>query len=151
MQVPNETVAEGWTDKVLAQAEPADSRPSDDSQYTMQTSMAQRYLSRNNDHAMARGTDDSRTDIPSRVAGQKRYIAAGGERHYDMTPREQDYILRPWVGRTAGTPPEQWLDGQDMYVSTAIQRQPPSDPYLGGNEDTVASDFGYTGEDLTYA
>jgi hypothetical protein len=151
MQIPNETVSEGFLDKVLAQGEPAYARPSDDSQYTIQTSMRQRDLARNNEHAQARGTDDARSEIQSRIAGQKRYVPSQGERHYDMTPREQDYILRPWVSRTAGTPPEEWLEGQEMYESTAIQRQPPSDPYMGTNEEDVTMDYGYTGEDLTYA
>jgi hypothetical protein len=152
MQIPNETVTEGYRSKTYAQGEYAYARPSDDSQYTMQTSMQQRDQARNNEHAQARGTDDAREPIQSRVAGQKHYEASQGERHYDMTPREQDYILRPWTTRTAGTPPEAWLEGQEMYVSDAVQRQPPSDPYMGVNAgDTPNMDYGYTGEDLTYA
>ena len=152
MQIPNETVTEGWRDKVQAQTYPADANPSDDSQYTMQTSMQQRYQARNNATASSRGTDDAREPIQSRVASMKSFHPSEGERHYDMYPREQDYILRPFVNRTAGTPPAEWLDGQEMYVSDGIQRQPPSDPYMGQNAaDMVTDNYGYTGEDLSYA
>lgn len=152
LQVPSETVTEGYRHKEHGGV--SDSRVSDDSQYTINTSMRQRDLSRNNEHAVTRGTDDPREPIKSRITGKRRYVPSSSpERHYDMTPREQDYILRPFVTRTAGTAPEQWLEGQEMFVQEPIQRQPPSDPFLGENAIDLPiqqETYGFTGEDMSY-
>src|SRR5580704_9976219 len=67
--LPSETVTEGWRNKPKGQ--PADSVPSDPSQYEVQTSMVQRYKVRGNQAAVARGTDGERSQIASRVTGQK--------------------------------------------------------------------------------
>lgn len=150
-QLPTETVTEGWLNK-NHRATPNNARVSDDSQYTRNTSMQQRDATRTNANALLRSTDEPRSGIKSRIPGMIQKVYSGGERHYDMTPREQDYILRPWRNRTAGTAPEQWLEGQEMYVSDNIQRQPPPDPEMGPNSPTLTDEtsFGYTAEDYTY-
>src|ERR1041385_2124974 len=81
---PSETVSEGWRNK--PKGSPADAKPSDPKQYEMQTSVQQRYRNRNNQHAVARGADEPRADIASRVIGQRLKVYSGGLRHYDMFP-----------------------------------------------------------------
>jgi hypothetical protein len=141
---PSETVTEGWRNK--PKGYPANSQPSDDSQLTMQTSMQQRYRSRNNQHAVDRGTDDPREPIHSRVVGQKMKIYSGEERHYDMFPYQATEIQRPFWLRTAGTGNPDMMAPNEMFVNTPVQRVPPSDPSLGVQE----SEYGYTGEDGQY-
>lgn len=148
-QLPSETVTEGWRNK--AHGMPANSVPSDPSQYEVQTSMRQRYQVRNNDHAVLRGTDEPRSRIASRVTGQKLKLFSGEERHYDMFPRQQDIILRPFWYRTAGTGDPQWLEANETYDISPIQRTPAPDPYLGPQETSSEFDYGYTGDDVTYA
>jgi hypothetical protein len=151
---PLETVTEGWTNKNHS-GKIADAKPSDDKQIFMQTSMMQRYRSRNNNHAVARGTDAPRTDIASRVAPQKLKTYSGQEvdsnRYYDMTPYQQDPILRPFRYRTAGTGPAWYLMPNAMNVQTPIERIPPPDASIGVQEAPSAADYGYTGEDTFYA
>lgn len=145
---PNETVSEGWLNK--PQGSPADSKPSDPSQYEIQTAMAQRYQTRVNDHAVARGTDEPRHGIFSRVIGQRLKVYSEGERHYDMDPYQQDELLRPFYYRHAGTGEPALMMPNEMYVSSPLQRTPPADPSLGA-EEASSSDYGYTSEDLGYA
>jgi hypothetical protein len=141
---PSETVTEGWRNK--PKGYPADSQTSDPSQYEMQTSMQQRYRSRNNDHAVARATDDPREPIHSRVVGQKLKIYSGEERHYDMFPYQAEEIQRPFWFREAGTGDPNMMAPNEMFVATPVQRVPPADPSLGVQE----SEYGYTGEDGQY-
>jgi hypothetical protein len=145
-QIPTETVSEGWLNKATGNL--ADSEPSDDSQIFIQTSRIQRYETRNNTHAVMRGTDDERSTIPSRVAGQKLKYFSGQERHYDMFPFQQDEIIRPFWYRHAATGPQEWMDPNEMYVSTAIQRTPPPDVGSGTPDiDLTLGTYGYTNED----
>jgi hypothetical protein len=152
---PLENVTEGWTNKNHSGAV-ADSKPSDDKQIFMQTSMMQRYRARNNQHAVARGTDEPRTDIQSRVTPQKLKTYSGQEvdsnRYFDMEPYQQDQILRPFRYRTAGTGPSWYLLPNAMNVQSPIQRIPPPDPSIGVQDATASgTDYGYTGEDTFYA
>jgi hypothetical protein len=147
--LPSETVTEGWINKPKGQ--PANSRPSDPSQYEIQTSMVQRYKTRGNQAAVTRGTDESRSDIASRVVGQKLKIYSGGERHYDMFPRQQDDIPRPFYYRTAGTGRRSWMFANAQYDQIPIERIPPEDPPIGTQETNIPQDYGYTGEDPFYA
>jgi hypothetical protein len=149
-QIPVETVSEGWLNK--PKGTPADSKPADQSQVFIQTSQVQRYKTRNNQAAQMRDTDDARSDIQSRVVGQKLKVYSGQERHYDMFPYQQRDILRPFWFRRAGTGPQYWLAPNEMYLSEPIQRTPPPDPYLGPPETAIeAPDYGYTSEDQSYA
>ena len=151
--LPSETVSNGWLNKITGLI--ADAKPSADQQIFIQTSMMQRYRARNNKHAVARGTDDPRTDIQSRVGGQKvkHYSGqdVGSPRYYDMFPYQQDQILRPFRYRTAGTGPEYYLEPNAMNVQTPIERIPPPDPSVGSPEGGQTQDYGYTGEDSFYA
>jgi hypothetical protein len=148
--LPSETVSEGWLNKAK-DGKLADARTSDPSQYEIQTSMTQRYQTRVNNAAVARGTDNERASIESRTAPQKVKHFSGEERHYDMFPAQQTEILRPFLYRKAGTGPEQYLEPNEMYVATAIQRVPPPDPSLGVTETDSSLDYGYTDEDYFYA
>jgi hypothetical protein len=147
--LPSETVSEGWVNKPKGQ--PADAEPSDPSQYEMQTSMTQRYLTRDNGAAVARATDVDRSPIKSRVTGQKLKFYSGEERHYDMFPFQQDQMLRPFLYRKAGTGPEENMLPNEMFVATPIQRVPPPDASLGVSETDSSLDYGYTQEDYFYA
>ena len=146
-EVPTETVSEGWENK--PKGSPANSVPSDPSQYERQTSMQQRYRARNNRHAVARSTDDERTPIDSRVTGQKIKMYSGKQRHYDMSPYQQDQMNRPFWYRTAATGPQYYLEPMEMYVSEPITRTPPPDPSMGETDTNL--DYGYTPEDYSYA
>jgi hypothetical protein len=115
----------------------------------MQTSMQQRYQTRVNDHAVARGADGPRAGIESRVIGQRLKVYSGGERHYDMLPREQDDMPRPFYYRTAGTGDPANMAPNAMWEIDPIQRVTPPDPYLGADETDLG--YGYTSEDSFYA
>jgi hypothetical protein len=147
-QIPSETVSEGWLNK--PQGTPADSKPSDDNQLIIQTSMTQRYRTRTNAGALARNTDEPRSDIPSKVTGQRIKVYSGGERHYDMLPKEQDAMVRPFWYRTAGTGRADDMVPNTMYSISALQRIPPPDPSMGMPETEFVNEFGYTDEDTQY-
>lgn len=148
-QVPSETVSEGWLNK--PHGIPADSQPSDDKQLTRQTAMQQRYQTRVNDAAVARATDVPRTGIASLVTGQKLKVYSGGERHYDMEPREQDPIPRAFWYRTAGTGQPGDMLANTMYTIQPLQRIPPAEPSMGVPETSQSGGYGYTSEDMFYA
>lgn len=145
---PSETVSEGWLNK--PQGSPADSKPSSDAQLIVQTSMRQRYATRDNTHAVARGTDDPRAEIGSKVTGQRIKVYSGGERHYDMLPKEQDTILRPFWYRTAGTGRAGEMVPNTLWSIRAVQRIPPADPSMGPSETEIDNTYGYTTEDTQY-
>jgi hypothetical protein len=151
--IPSETVSEGWVNKPTGTV--ANSKPADDAQVFIQTSMMQRYRKRNNKHAVARATDAPRAEIDSRVEGMKVREYSGqvvdSPRYYDMTPYQQDAMLRPFRYRTAGTGPASYLRPNAMTVLQPIERVPPPDPSVGIPEAPPASDYGYTGEDQFYA
>lgn len=145
---PSETVSEGWRNKVAGEV--AIAKPSDPAQYERQTSMQQRFQTRNNRQAVARATDVPRAGIRSRVEGMIVKVYSGNERHYDMLPKEQDAILRPFWYRTAGTGRIADMESnQTVPYRVAVERQPPPDPSIGYPE--TAYDYGYTGEDQFYA
>jgi hypothetical protein len=143
--LPSETVSEGWLNK--PKGSPADAKPSSPAQYEMQTSMTQRYRTRVNDEAVDRATDNPRAGIDSRVRGQKLKVYSGGLRHYDMTPRTQTVVPRPFSYRTAGTGEPRQMIPNEVYTITPIERTPPPDPFIGEPENEIQSGFGYTPED----
>jgi hypothetical protein len=145
--LPSETVSEGWENK--PHGSPADAKPSDPSQYIIQTSMVQRYRTRNSEHAVARGADEPRAGIESRVVGQHTPVYSTGERSYDMFPFQQDQINRLFWYRTAGTGDPTDMAANEAWETEAIERTPPPDPYIG-TPDSVA-DYGFTSEDQFYA
>jgi hypothetical protein len=146
--LPTETVSEGWLNKVTSFI--ADANPSDDSQIFVQTSMRQRYGTRDNGRAQARATDDARSLIESRVEAMVEKVYSEGERHYDMDPYQIDQINRPFRYRTAGVGPAEWMVTNEYSAVGAVQRTPPPDPAMGIPEVSSADDYGYTGEDSMY-
>ena len=145
---PTETVSEGWLNKVTSFI--ADAAPSADEQIFVQTSMRQRYLSKDNGRAVLRATDDARSSIHSRVEAMVEKVYSGGERHYDMDPYQIDQIDRPFRYRTAGVGPASWMVTNEFSPVGAVQRTPPADPSAGIPEVSNAADYGYTGEDSMY-
>lgn len=153
---PTETVSEGWINKgtsFTAYAEPAD-----DSQVFVQTSMRQRFGTRDNGRAVLRGTDDERSKIGSRVMAMVEKVYSEGERTYDMFPYQIDQIERPFRFRTAGVGPAGWMLTNEYGAVTPVQRVPPPDPAMGVPEvgtdyvtERYAGDYGYTTEDPYYA
>lgn len=149
--IPSETVSEGWINK--PQGRPANSKPSDPSQYEIQTSMSQRYRARNNDLAVLRNTDAPRSHINSRVTGQHLKVYSEGERNYDMFPKQQSsgdpQYWREFAYRTAGVGIEDQMLPNAQWEINAVERTPPSDPYIGTPD--YQMEFGYTPEDQFYA
>lgn len=144
---PSETVSEGWINKATSTV--ADAKPADDSQVFIQTSMTQRYRTRSNANAQLRGTDAPRSSIDSRVMAMVEKVYSTGERSYDMEPREQDEIPRPFYYRTAGTGDPSYMAPNEMWDVGPVQRTPPPDPSLGPDENNLQ--YGYTNEDQFYA
>jgi hypothetical protein len=144
---PTETVSEGWLNKVTSFT--AYAVPSDPSQYEVQTSMRQRFGTRDNSRAQMRGTDYPRAKIASRVEAMVEKVYSQGERLYDMFPFQIDQIDRPFRYRTAGVGPADWMETNDYNALTPVQRVPPPDPAMGVPEVTP-DDYGYTGEDTMY-
>jgi len=149
---PTETVTEGWDNKLHGSVN--DAEVSSDAQYTRQTSMQQvnPAAGRNNDAAVARGTDDPRFNIMTRLTGMKVRPWSEGERLQDMFPYQQDLILRPWWWRRAGVGREADMLTNEYQPTLPIQRTPPPEPYYGPAESTGSSegDYGYTPEDVSY-
>lgn len=151
-QSPYETWGEGWDNKLTGDVENAVT--SDPAQYVMQTSMMQRDRTRDGSQVSGRANDD-RHPIASRIVGMKIKPWSGQLRHYDMTPRTQDQIIRPWWGRTAFTTgtdgdPELWNRSNSAYESVPLQRQIPADPYQGPQAPTGPNTHGFVPEDVTY-
>lgn len=147
---PTETVTEGWDNKLAGEVLTAE--VSAQSQYERQTSMQQvdPPPGRNNDAAVARGTDDARSNIRTRLTGMKVKPWSEGQRLEDMFPFQQDLILRPWWYRNAGTGNVEWLQTNEFQEMLPVQRSVPSEPYYGPQEATGADnppDYGYSPED----
>jgi hypothetical protein len=166
-QIPVETVSEGWVNKAASGMDegtyPDDfTQPPDDSQLWVQTSETQRTKQMVNDRAVLRGTDESRSSIPSRLAPMKLKVYSGQEpfmpgveetyRAYDMFPYQIDDIPRPFYYRTAGTGPQEYLTSNDQFNRQGLQRTPPPDPSMGIPDTQLSdnSEYGYSTEDTGY-
>lgn len=143
--VPSETVSEGWLNK--PQGDPANAVVSSQDQLERQTSMQQRYQTRTNAAALDRNTDEPRAPIDSKVTGQHLKVYSGGERHYDMEPKEQNDIPRPFWYRNAGTGRATDMVPNTMWSITPLQRIPPPEPAIGPAETDITAEYGYTSED----
>lgn len=148
--VPTETVSEGWRNKVTSEV--AKSEPANNAQLFVQTSQTQRFAQQSNARAQMRGTDAAREPIASRVKAMVEKVYSGGERHYDMFPRQIDDIPRPFRYRIAGTGPNPYLSSNEFFLPTPLQRNPPPDASMGVPADSLgdAYGYGYTGEDGQY-
>lgn len=147
-QVPDEMIYDGEMSKPYPIAEPEDSMTSDPSQYEMNTSMRQRDKVRAGSQISGTANEFD-APIASRMVGPKLKMFPGGERHYDMEPRDQDLILRPFWNRTAGTGIVENMQVNEMYVSEPLTRTPPPDA-IQGSTPTPAYADGYTTEDPVY-
>jgi len=130
-----ETVGEGWLNK--ATNDVADALDSDPAQVYMQTSEVQRDKVR----AGSQRGDGSPSEFTAPIGswrptwGMRAKPWSGGRRHWDMTPKRQDDIPRPFWFRTAGTGYRDWLRANEAwnYQVQPLQRQPVQDPYPGQN------------------
>lgn len=150
--VPDEDVAQGWRNKVSLDDE-LPVTVSDPSQYEMQTSMTQRRKVR---AGSQNSGSQSEYDAPihSRIVGPKLKFWSGEQRHYDMAPKEQNVVIRPWWARTAGTGNPDNMQANEFYVTNPLQRTPPSDPWQGEvlplSVDADTGNYGFTAEDYTF-
>lgn len=137
-QIPNQTVGMGWINK--AHGDELSSGDSDPSTVYVKTSEVQRDQMKNNNAAVLRGTDDARSEIPSRHVGMKVKEYPGGQRHEDMFPFQQSYDTRPWKYRGVGTGDPKWMLVNEMYVSEPLTREIPADVNQGVNETALESE-----------
>lgn len=147
-QTPNETVSEGWLNKAKSTVE--DAVVSDPSQYEMQTSMTQRDKVRAGSQMPMGRENEYDAPIASRIPAMKEKVYSGGERHYDMEPKAQDVIIRPFWARTAGTGYRQWMTPNEMYVSNPLDRTVPDNPNAGPETPPTGSEYGFMDEDMSY-
>jgi hypothetical protein len=114
--------------------------------------MQQRFQTRANTLAVQRGTDEAREPITSRVVPQRSPVYSGGRRHYDMFPFQQTPDTeRTFYYRTAGTGQPAWMQNNEQWTIDAVERTPPSDPYIGTPDTSGLLEYGYTPEDYFYA
>lgn len=127
-----------------------DAGTSADRQLIMQTSMVQRDTMRAGSQRSG-SQSEYRAPIRNRIPGMRVPIYAGGERHADMTPRQQSPgRRRVFYSRQAGTPDPTLMRVNAAYDSVPLDRQPPTTPDVGkspGGSDTIG---GYTSEDPTW-
>jgi hypothetical protein len=139
-----ETVGEGWVNKETGGV--IDAVDADVSQVYMQTSMVQRDKVRAGSQRGAGSASEYDAPIGSwrPTWGVRIKPWSGGRRHYDMTPRRQDQINRPFWYRSAGTGYRRWMAANEAfnYQVEPLQRQPVADPYAG----TRVPDNVYTDE-----
>lgn len=152
--LPDEDVAQGWMNKQHGGVE--DAVVSDQSQYEMQTSMMQRDQTRAGSQSSGTASEYS-APIKSRITGQKLRFWSGEQRHYDMAPKAQEQMIRPFHLRTAGTGDPALMQANEFYVSQPLQRTVPADPDQGPvlpvsqNPDVYASTtYGFTAEDAVW-
>jgi hypothetical protein len=148
-----ETVGEGWINKDVAGV--ADAVDSDPAQVYMQTSMTQRDKVRAGSQRGAGSASEYDAPIGSwrPTWGMRVKPWSGGRRHYDMTPRRQDQINRPFWYRAAGTGYRQWMAANEAfnYQVEPLQRQPVADPYAGTRvPDNVYTDESHNWVDAWY-
>lgn len=140
-----DSAAAGWWNKLTGVV--LDSRISDASQYTVQTSMQQRDQSRTGSQSIGR-EDEHHALIRSRIPGMKAKPFMGDPvRRNAMLPRQQDQVIRAWWARQAGTG-----DVKAMYPNAtaevkAMQRLPNLDADQGPS---VGTEYGYTDEDQVW-
>lgn len=129
--VPTRGYTGGWQSK--AHGEVQEAYGSDPSQYEVTTSYRQLHQTRVNTAAVARATDDPRSDIGTRLTGQKVKSYAmssgmgGGPGTPDMAPVTQDLPFRPWYFRHAAVPPPPDTTYGSMSSFEPLERIPPVD------------------------
>lgn len=133
-----------WNNKL--NTEVTDAQPSPET-YEMQTSMVQRDKVRNMSQTTGRASTYA-APIASRIIGEKLKTLVGSrERLFDMFPRQQSYMVRPFWQRNAGTDLPQKMAPNATYISIPLQRVPPGDPWQGTS--LAGSGDGYYNNDWT--
>lgn len=156
INVPTPGWRGGWVNKAHGQVQEAE--PSDPSQYEITTSMTQLHQTRVNAAAVARGTDDPRAPIATRLTGQKvKHYAAdfstgGGPGTPDMRPQAQDLPFRPWFFRSGAMPPPPDTTYGTMTMFDPIERSLPADAgesvIIQEPADAADLTYGYSGEEI---
>lgn len=128
-----ETVGEGWLNKPTGGV--IDAQDSDTTQLYMQTSETQRDKVRAGSQRGMGSASEYDAPIGSwrPTWGVRIKTWSTGRRLWDMTPRRQDDIPRPFWYRQAGTGYRQWMQTNEAfnYQVSPLQRQPVADPYAG--------------------
>lgn len=142
-----ESGAGGWQNKVTSEVN--DAVVSDPSQYEMQTSMTQRDKVRTGSQAASGRANEYDAPIASRIEPMmEKKWSDDAHRRYDMTPKAQDMIVRPWYMRTAGTGEASDMLVNAVDLNSPLNRRPPENAYVGdlvGGDDTAG--YGYMSED----
>jgi hypothetical protein len=120
---------DGWRNKEVTAI--TDARPSDSSQYVMQTSMTQRDKARTGSQTAGRASTFIAT-IQSRIIGEKLKTLVGSpDRLSAMFPAQQAFMVRPFWNRNAGTDdPDKMLPNSEQ-TRLPFQRIAPADPWQG--------------------
>lgn len=143
---PEETVTEGWQNK-LSQPDEYDAFMPDESSLYMQTSFIQRDKVREGSQRGLGSASEYSAPIKSRTMGPKiKPWSDSDARRYDMTPRDQEQMMRPWWGRTGGTGWAEQLKSNAAYQATPLTRTPPPDAWQGHAVGAGLA-YGYTTED----
>lgn len=162
INVPTMPVTGGWLSKQRGQVAQAEAQDPSQPGYTgtINTAAVQGPGKKTLDNARAtgRGTDALRSAITSREAGQsvksyaQSFAMGGGPGTPDMGQQGMTVGLRrPFLVRTAATPPDEAHAYNTMEGRYPIQRDVPPDPYQGGAEygggpglfDAPDEDWGY--------
>lgn len=142
---PSEGPAAGSLNKAYGTVE--DAETSDPSQYEMQTSMTQRDKVRAG--SQTQRASEYSAPIKSRIPGQRARYWPGGDRHYDMQPKAQETMQRPFWMRQGATGNPQWMLTNELYVSEPLTRQAIDNPYQGPTAGTDTNQStGFTDEDM---
>lgn len=142
-----ESAAGGWQNKMTSEVN--DAVVSDPSQYEMQTSMTQRDKVRAGSQVASGRENEYDSPIASRIPAMKEpKYSDDPHRLYDMTPKAQDMIVRPWYMRTAGTGEASDMLVNAVDLNTPMNRRPPENAYAGDMVGTADdAGYGYMSED----
>jgi len=144
-----ENAAAGWINKETSEV--SDAVVSDPSQYEMQTSMTQRDKVRSGSQAASGRESEYDAPIASRIPGMvEKKWSNDDHRRYDMTPKAQDIIVRPWYMRTAGTGRAYDMRVNEVVLNEPKNRRPPDNASVGNpvGVDADYANYGYTAEDI---
>lgn len=154
-ETPNETVGEGWLNKVRSFVNPPGvSHPV---QLVVNTASEQLDKQRNGSQVEGQGrASEYDAGIAQIIPGMRVKTYSGGMRHYDMTPKQQEEMLRPWWGRQAGTADPALMMPNAQTAAEPIERTPPEPPDQGrkipapqtGGTGSDMETYGYVGEDV---
>jgi len=130
---------DGWRNKETTEI--TDAKPSDSSQYVMQTSMTQRDKLRGPSQTTGRASKFT-AGIPSRIIGEKLKTLIGSpDRLSAMFPAQQAFMVRPFWERNAGTDDPAKMEPNAEIGRVPFQRVAPADPFQG--TELVGTTSGY--------